>query len=143
MSRMTEDEKSYLLKKIIIMLVISIFLTFTLTLGWILCFSFNKSNIPPGGDIYTYNPGFITGAFFVTISAIINFFVFGIIIITTNWKNNEVNYLKRASFGHVLIFLILGPVASLIFCIKSMNIYKSIEIDRSIDDFFPEDFERI
>ncbi len=141
MSRITEDEKSFLLKKVTIMLIISIFLTCTFVLGLILGFSFNEPNKPPSSS-NIYHPGFIAGLIFTSISFIINFFVLGIIIITNNWKNDEINYLKRATFGHVLIFIILGPIASLIFCIKSMNIYKSIDIDRSIDDFFPEDIKK-
>ena len=90
MSRITEDEKSFLLKKVTIMLIISIFLTCTFVLGLILGFSFNEPNKPPSSS-NIYHPGFIAGLFFTVISLIINFFVLGIIMITNNWKNDEIN----------------------------------------------------
>jgi multisubunit Na+/H+ antiporter MnhG subunit len=51
-------------------------------------------------------------------------FILGIIILATDWKNEEINN-NKILWG-ILTLVLLGPIASLIFSIQSINIYKNI-----------------
>jgi multisubunit Na+/H+ antiporter MnhG subunit len=57
-------------------------------------------------------------------------FILGIIILATDWKNQEINN-NKILWG-VLTLLLLGPISSLVFSIQSRKIYKSI--DGILDD---------
>jgi len=114
MNKITNDEKISLIKKLSTIKVLAIVSLCLIPLAVIVFFFANMLLL------------LIISWLLVTVPSIISF-VSAIIILATDWKNKEIN--NNKTIWGILALLLLGPIASLVFSIQSLNIYKSSNDD--------------
>ena len=121
MTKLTDDEKKYLIKKLSIIKALSIVSLCIIPLIIIITIVIIITSITTTGFL---NPFLmLIPTFFFSIISTLNL-VLGIIILATDWKNEEINN-NKILWG-ILTLVLLGPISSLIFSIQSINIYKNI-----------------
>ena len=127
MTKVTDNEKNSLIKKLSIFITLSIISICTIPLAIVLMTVIIAVVDHPD---YMLSPMLIIIPILLFSITPILSFILGIIILATDWKNQEINN-NKILWG-VLTLLLLGPISSLVFSIQSRKIYKSI--DGILDD---------
>ena len=121
MSEQIKQDNSFFVKKLQIIMILSII---------------SIIGIPFGGILFLFLPIMLAWLGWVVLSVFsIIPFILGILILATDWKNEEINN-KKILWG-ILTLLLLGPIASLVFSVQSRKIYlydDSIIVDVEDDD---------
>ncbi len=127
MNQIINIKKESLMKKLSIFIILSIISICTIPLAIVLMIVIIAVVDHPD---YMLSPLLMIIPYFLfSITPLLNF-ILGIIILATDWKNEEINS-KKILWG-ILTLLLLGPIASLVFSVQSRKIYKSI--DGILDD---------
>ena len=121
MTKVTDNEKNSLIKKLSIFITLSIISICTIPLAIVLMTVIIAVVDHPD---YMLSPMLIIIPILLFSITPILSFILGIIILATDWKNEEINN-NKILWG-ILTLVLLGPIASLIFSIQSINIYKNI-----------------
>ncbi len=121
MSEQIKQDNSFFVKKLQIIMILSII---------------SIVGIPFGGILFLFLPIMLAWLGWVVLSIFsIIPFILGILILATDWKNDVVNN-SKILWG-IFSIVLLGPIASLVFSVQSRKIYlydDSIIVDVEDDD---------